>query len=752
MKLFSTAPDWQGAVSDFRRGVSSTLEVCVQAACTVEVFPVLVAAIMDYDRLKAEEKALIDAGAADSRTCVAADERVRVARLTPGTTAEEVAGWQNRQATAVAESKKAFSNRMILAQVRKQLAALESYFPELFFNPDLQISAGMGRVLGILPASTANACNAIGLNPHERPWCEFGKVPERQDTSKPRYFRRIKFLEQTPIQAEAGGERLHFEADGSVSLQALATEGDKPGTFTMVAYSGGLMLPRGFSIPVVADLSTATLAPNPLPVFRNHDPGQIVGHGDAVIRNGQILVERGVISGAGQAAKEVRASAKKSFPWKASIGANPERLEFIEAGKSVTVNGRTFKGPLYVAHGLVVHEVSFVPLAGDSKTSTRVAANRGGQALQSVGLSPADRAELNRLRQLRSNGITGAMEEVRLASLRDGNQTTLDHRKRIAIAYGLNPFTPEEILASTSGLHGFDVLSQLVPDPIIAGFQAAAGDSTLGWTRRVPLPDYRESEIAVVNQSVAVSRIGRGETAAHISLGLTSPAGWKLAKLAVQFKIDEQDELNGLKLQTVQNVGREVGRMFGGLIANAVWALLLSNPQLADGTVLFHSSRGNVGTGGGSALGAASLAAGAAAIGSQTLPVERGGVEHLNLVPKYLVTPPDLHFPARALAKLVNQGDENDLVVRSESRMGTAGVIDPLADDILTGTATNWLMAAPAEQAPSIYVGALDGKFEPTIRSGALRGGGEYGRWFDVTMSIGVLAVDGRGLYWATGA
>ncbi len=99
--------------------------------------------------------------------------------------------------------------------------------------------------------------------------------------------------------------------------------------------------------------------------------------------------------------------------------------------------------------------------------------------------------------------------------------------------------------------------------------------------------------------------------------------------------------------------------------------------------------------------------------------------------------------------------DFGDLSVRVEPRL-TLGVVDPATDTLVGGSSTSWLLASPASIAPSIIVGGLGGVPKPQIRQFDLAGPGEYaGQWgvgFDIVYDLGVVALDPRGLYFATGS
>lgn len=209
---------------------------------------------------------------------------------------------------------------------------------------------------------------------------------------------------------EAKTERpLEFEAAGVAMLEAAESDGDAPKTFAMTAYTGGAMH-VGFGAPVVIDLADVRPRGEQLPILRDHDRSRIVGHSDAIEISAQTIKVRGVISGANAHAEEIVASARNGFPWKASVGAKPERLEFVERGASVTVNGKRFEGPLYVARQTVLTEVSFVAIPADERTRTKVAAaaaeNKGPDMgfeawVKAKGLVLADLGE-DKLAELRA--------------------------------------------------------------------------------------------------------------------------------------------------------------------------------------------------------------------------------------------------------------------------------------------------------------------------------------------------------------
>ena len=166
-------------------------------------------------------------------------------------------------------------------------------------------------------------------------------------------------------------------ADGADSAQAAPATAGKLKSFSMVAYTGGPM-DVGFG-PVVVDLEGMKVTRKARPILHQHDPSAVVGHTSSVevmrSDDGAQLLVSGVISGAGQVAREIADAAANGFPWQASIGARVGKWEFVKDGDTAQANGRTWEGPVHIARGSSLSEVSFVALGADDATSASIAAS-----------------------------------------------------------------------------------------------------------------------------------------------------------------------------------------------------------------------------------------------------------------------------------------------------------------------------------------------------------------------------------------
>lgn len=161
----------------------------------------------------------------------------------------------------------------------------------------------------------------------------------------------------------------------------------KPGLFSMVAYSGGLLPVKGYKFPVILDLQGVEFRRNVLANL-DHDRTQRVGQVTEHVNDGTKIVLSGVLSAATDACEEVIASSKKGFEWEASIEALPTKQpEFIAAGSKVKVNGATFDGPVFVARESTLFGVAFLGQGADERTVVSIAASAVESFLESNSMS-----------------------------------------------------------------------------------------------------------------------------------------------------------------------------------------------------------------------------------------------------------------------------------------------------------------------------------------------------------------------------
>ena len=83
--------------------------------------------------------------------------------------------------------------------------------------------------------------------------------------------------------------------------------------FDMVAYTGGKLSVAAYWHPVVLELSGIKAAGDQVPIDKDHDPGQVVGHSEEVsVQAGKLRVS-GVVSGTGPRSTRSRRQRQERF-------------------------------------------------------------------------------------------------------------------------------------------------------------------------------------------------------------------------------------------------------------------------------------------------------------------------------------------------------------------------------------------------------------------------------------------------------
>ena len=169
-----------------------------------------------------------------------------------------------------------------------------------------------------------------------------------------------------------------------VAASADAPEDEKKAPkISIIAYNGGLMDTMLFG-PTVVESSGVSL-PKKHPILKDHDRSidGVVGPGVTTL-DGVRLVTAGTLSLANEAAQRILQLSRDGVELQASVGIKPVKWEFIDSGKSVTANGKTFTaGPMgltYVSKGQL-KEVSIVAIGADDRSSTRIAASAPRQEI-----------------------------------------------------------------------------------------------------------------------------------------------------------------------------------------------------------------------------------------------------------------------------------------------------------------------------------------------------------------------------------
>lgn len=289
---------------------------------------------------------------------------------------------------------------------------------------------------------------------------------------------------------------------------------------------------------------------------------------------------------------------------------------------------------------------------------------------------------------------------------------------------------------------------------LLATYVEFGADTTMGWVTEQDVNDFKTNERPRVNVGDGLKKLPRGGEAEHASY-TDSVESYKIARYAKQFEIDEQDAIDdnfSVFSDTPKSMGQAAARLRPDLVYGAV---VLANPTL-NGTslALFSDSNSPDNLLGSSALAYATLSTGLA-----KMRLVRENSVNLNLEATHLVVPPTLEDLAIELTSSINiiAGGDTGVSVRgnanSLSRRGLSvvaeprlenGVVNPADETSQSGSASSWYLVCA--NAHTIEVGYLKGTGRaPRVRATML----DKGRWgmnWDVSMDIGVKALDFKGM------
>lgn len=141
-----------------------------------------------------------------------------------------------------------------------------------------------------------------------------------------------------------------------------------PVKFSGIAYSGGFVPSYG----VVIDMATTDFAQK-MPLLANHDHTMIIGViNEGKKDNGKLSVSGALFADiAGSRAEQIAQFAQRGMPFQMSVGLFGFNELYVQAGKSVNVNGQEFQGPVTVLRDGKVREVSVVALGADPNTEAQ---------------------------------------------------------------------------------------------------------------------------------------------------------------------------------------------------------------------------------------------------------------------------------------------------------------------------------------------------------------------------------------------
>lgn len=334
---------------------------------------------------------------------------------------------------------------------------------------------------------------------------------------------------------------------------------------------------------------------------------------------------------------------------------------------------------------------------------------------------------------------------LRGASMIDIMAASLDVKGvRIANRYDANAVY-RQVMASgiTHTTSDFDnLLEDAMHKMLVNGFRIAA-DTWRMWCRTGTVNDFRVhnryhmggiSNITGYNEAGEFDYGTIGDAEKH-----TQQASTKGKIIGVTRELLINDDMSGLA-DLVTKLGRAAARA----VETDAFTLLESNPTMSDGTVLFHSNHGNLGTAG--AITPANMDEARQLMEQQQDP---NSVDYLDLIPYGMLVP--TNAKSTALQVLASEGDPTSGNSNSRKFNYARDMVSRdnlVSSPRLTGNA--WYVFADPADEPVIEVAFLNGEQEPMISTEEAfnSAGVKYRVMFD----YGVAAIGWRGMVKNAGA
>ena len=277
------------------------------------------------------------------------------------------------------------------------------------------------------------------------------------------------------------------------------------------------------------------------------------------------------------------------------------------------------------------------------------------------------------------------------------------------------------------------LLANVANKSLLKGYEEAE-ETFQVWTRPGTLPDFKPGSRVDLNMFPSLRKVPEGAEYKYASVG-DRGASVILATYGELFSITRQAIIND-DIDAFTRVPRVMGRAAIRTIGDLVYAILTSNPNMQDGTALFHASHGNLLTGG--AITTATVDAMRVAMALQ-----KQGQATLNMRMKHLIVPIALQGTANVVRESeyeVGASSKNNTVPNSVRN--TFEVVSDARLDAASSTA--WYGACSAEMHDTVEVNYLDGNQAPYLEQ--RQGWNVDGTEFKVRMDAGVSALDWKAL------
>lgn len=287
-----------------------------------------------------------------------------------------------------------------------------------------------------------------------------------------------------------------------------------------------------------------------------------------------------------------------------------------------------------------------------------------------------------------------------------------------------------------AGLHStsdFPLILANVANKRLRAAYEAAPQTFRPWVRPTTRPDFKSASVVQLGDAPSLLKVPEGGEIKRGTIGEAAES-YALATYGRIVAVTRQTIVND-DLGAFTRLPEMFGRAAADLESDLVYAQIITNPTMADGTALFHADHGNLGSG---VISVTSLGAGRAAMRKQT---GLGG-RLINVQASFLLVPPELET-------LAQQFTSSAYVPNQSSTINPFTSLTPIAEPRLTDAAPWYLVASPG-QVDTVELAYLDGQQGVYLESRV--GFDVDGLELKARLDAASKVIDWRGFFKSTGA
>lgn len=294
-----------------------------------------------------------------------------------------------------------------------------------------------------------------------------------------------------------------------------------------------------------------------------------------------------------------------------------------------------------------------------------------------------------------------------------------------------------------------NILADVANKTLRAAYDAAVR-TFAPFTRRTTVPDFKTVNRMQLGEAPTLIRKNEHGEFQRGTIG-ESKESYALVTYGRVFGITREVVVND-DLQAFTRMPALFGTAAAQKESDVVWAVILANAAMGDGTALFHANHGNLKASGSGAPSVTTIGADRAAMSKQT---GLDGKTLINVMARYILVPPELETTAEQLVASITAATTanvvpasiRSLVPISEPRLSVGVSLENPDGSITTvaGSATTWYLAADPNQIDTIEYAYLEGEEGVSIDS---RVGFDIdGVEVRARLDFAAKAIDWRGLY-----